>query len=145
MSSEHSEEVTFLRQQLAQTSLLLKYSLKSNRPFDSHARAKVNDALAQLDQSLEQQREDIDQNRQNFDRVSRKAHELELFVQKQDELSGFLREKIDQLETENAELKRLKDEELSNLKETSHKAIQNLEKLEKEVSKIREERDTSRD
>ena len=103
------------------------------------------DVLAQLDSSLHQQRENGENNRHNFDRVARKAHELELFVEKQDELSGFLREKIDQLETENAELKRLKNEELSSLRETSKEATGHLEKLENEVNKIREERDSSRD
>ena len=39
----------------------------------------------------------------------------------------------------------MKDEELANLRETSREANEHLEKLEKDVSKIREERDTSRD
>ena len=39
----------------------------------------------------------------------------------------------------------MKDEELSNLRQTSREANGHLEQLEKDVNKIREERDTSRD
>ena len=39
----------------------------------------------------------------------------------------------------------MKDEELSNLGKTSREANGHLEQLEKDVNKIREERDTSRD
>ena len=53
MSAPLNEDVTFLKQQLSQCSTLLKCSLKSNRPFDSNTRIKVNNALSKLDESIE--------------------------------------------------------------------------------------------
>ena len=57
MSTPQQEDFIYLRDQLSHCSMLLKYSLKSNRPFDSKTRTKINDALAKLNESIESQKD----------------------------------------------------------------------------------------
>ena len=145
MSASLHDDATFLRQQLSQCSTLLKCSLKSNRPFDSNTRMKINDTLSRLNESIDSHQEYKERQASNFDKVSQRAAELEQLVQKQDDLSAFLRSQLQQLQKENTELKKLKDEELATLRQASVDANGHLSQLEKDLSKIREERDTSRD
>ena len=57
--------------------MLLKYSLKSNRPFDSNTRIKVNDVLGKLNTSIETQKVAKERNESDFEQVSQRAYELE--------------------------------------------------------------------
>ena len=47
--------------------MLLKYSLKSNRPFDSNTRIKVNDVLGKLNTSIETQKVAKERNESDFE------------------------------------------------------------------------------
>ena len=57
--------------------MLLKYSLKSNLPFDSKTRTKINDALAKLNDSIESQKDVKERHESNIEKVQQRAFELE--------------------------------------------------------------------
>ena len=47
--------------------MLLKYSLKSNRPFDSKTRTKINDALTKLNDGIEAQKDAKERHESNIE------------------------------------------------------------------------------